>query len=115
MKRHVVMFLISLFLLVAYMVITDPYTDNSLLSDIPYGIALVLLIKVFFLSLTFITMMSYLMDVLVDKSYGIDEKVLVEKANDTPSGAGYVLIARSLIFLSGAIIILGVLLYNRGS
>lgn len=114
MKRHVIMFLVSLFLLVAYMVVTDPYTDNSLLSDIPYGIALVLLIKVFFLSITFISMMSYLMDVLVDKSYGIDEKVMVEKANDSPSGAGYVLIARSIIFLSGSIIILGVLLYTRG-
>ena len=115
MKRNFLLMLISIFTLVIYMLLTDPYSDNSLLDNIPYGIQLVFLIKVLILSLMLITMMSYLVDLLTDTSYGVDEKILVDKAMDTPSGAGYIMISRAIIFLAGAIIILGVLLYTRGN
>lgn len=114
MKRKIILMLVSTLALVIYMLLTDPYSDNSLLDNIPYGIQLVFLVKVLILSLSLITMMSYLVDTLTDKSYGVDEKVLVDKALDTPAGAGYILVSRSIIFLAGAIIILGVLLYSKG-
>ena len=115
MKRKNILMVLSTLMLVVYMLLTDPYSDNSLLDNIPYGIQLVFLIKVLILSLTLITMMSYLVDLLTDTSYGVDEKILVDKAMDTPSGAGYIMISRAIIFLAGAIIILGVLLYTRGN
>ena len=115
MKRKNILMVLSTLILVVYMLLTDPYSDNSLLDNIPYGIQLVFLVKVLILSLALITMMSYLVDTLTDKSYGVDEKVLVDKAMDTPSGAGYIMISRAIIFLAGAIIILGVLLYTRGN
>lgn len=115
MKRKNILMVLSTLILVVYMLLTDPYSDNSLLDNIPYGIQLVFLIKVLILSLMLITMMSYLVDLLTDTSYGVDEKILVDKAMDTPSGAGYIMISRAIIFLAGAIIILGVLLYTRGN
>lgn len=115
MKRKNILMVLSTLMLVVYMLLTDPYSDNSLLDNIPYGIQLVFLIKVLILSLMLITMMSYLVDLLTDTSYGVDEKILVDKAMDTPSGAGYIMISRAIIFLAGAIIILGVLLYTRGN
>ncbi len=114
MSKKIIIMLVSTFTLVMYMLLTDPYSDNSLLDNIPYGIQMVFLLKVLILSLVLITMMSYLVDTLTDKSYGVDEKVLVDKAMDTPSGAGYILLSRAIIFLSGAIIILGVLIYSKG-
>lgn len=114
MKRKIILMLVSTFALVVYMLLTDPYSDNSLLDNIPYGIQLIFLVKVLILSIALITMMSYLVDTLTDKSYGVDEKVLVDKALDTPSGAGNILISRSIIFLAGAIIIYGVLQYTKG-
>lgn len=113
MKRKVLLMLISAFALIIYMLLTDPYSDNSILDNIPYGIQLVFLVKVLILSLSLITMMSYLVDTLTDKSYGIDEKVLVNKAIETPAGAGNILISRAIIFLAGAIIIYGVLQYSK--
>lgn len=114
MKRNFLLMLISTFVLIVYMLLTDPYSDNSLLDNIPYGIQLVFLVKVLILSVALITMMSYLVDTLTDKSYGIDEKVLVDKALETPVGAGNILISRAIIFLAGAIIIYGVLQYTKG-
>lgn len=114
MKRKIILMLVSTFILVLYMLLTDPYSDNSLLDNIPYGIQLVFLVKVLILSLVLITMMSYLVDHLTDKSYGVDEKILVNKALETPSGAGYILVSRAIIFLAGAMIIMGVLLYSKG-
>lgn len=114
MKRKSILMLVSTIALVLYMLLTDPYSDNSLLDNIPYGIQLVFLVKVLILSLVLITMMSYLVDHLTDKSYGVDEKILVTKALETPAGAGYILVSRAIIFLAGAMIIMGVLLYSKG-
>ena len=113
MKRKILLMLVSTFALVVYMLLTDPYSDNSLLDNIPYGIQLIFLVKVLILSLALITMMSYLVDTLTDKSYGVDEKILVGKALNTADGAGAILVSRAIIFLAGAIIILGVLLYSK--
>ncbi len=111
MKRKTIILLMSLLALVVYMLMTDPFIDDPLSSNIPYGIGLVLISKVFLLSVVLITLLSYLVDAIVDKSFGVDEKLLVQKANDTPTGAGYILMARSIIILAGSIIILGVLIY----
>lgn len=114
MKKRILLLLISSITLVLYMLLTDPYTDNSLLDNIPYGIQLVFLIKVLILSFVLILMMSFIVDTLMDKSYGVDEKDFVHKAVETATGAGMILISRAIIFLAGAIIILGVLLYSKG-
>lgn len=105
--------LLSLLVLVAYIIVTDPFTNESILDNLPYGIAAVFLLKSFLLSISFILLMSYIVDLITDRSYGVDEKELVRTAKETSNGAGFILIARSIIFLAGAIIILGVLLYSR--
>ena len=105
--------LLSLVVLGIYMIVTDPFTNESFLDNIPYGIAAIFIIKSFLLSIAFIQLMSYIVDLITDRSYGLDEKALVKTAKETANGAGAILVARSIIFLAGAIIILGVLIYSR--
>ena len=111
MNRKTLLLVMSVILLSIYTMLTDPYTSNTLLDNVPYGIELLFLVKVFILSITLITMMNYLVDVIVDRAYGVDEKDLVKQAMNTPEGAGHILISRAIIFLSGGVIILGVLIY----
>lgn len=115
MIRKVLMFILSIVLLAIYMLATDPYTNNSLLSDIPYGIQLVFLAKTFLLLFVMMTIMNLFTDHTLDKTYGFDELEVSKKAMETPEGAGYLMISRSIRYLAIAIIIVGVLYFTAVS
>lgn len=110
--KKIIMFIFSLLLFVGYMLLTDPFTSN-VLDDIPYGIALVFTIKTFLLLFVISTMIHLFLDRSLDKTYGLDESEIVKKAMESAEGAGYLMVSRSLRYISVAIVVLGVLYYTK--
>jgi len=96
--------------LALYMIAMDPFSNTGLLINIPYGVALLMMIKIFLLIVVILSLFHFLMDIDLDRSHG-DDKDLAEIAGRISTGAGYVLIARSIRFLAGSMIVLGVLIY----
>lgn len=115
MLRQTIIFAVSFLLLVTYMILMDPFTDSTVLENIPYGIALLFLVKVFLLIIVLTTMLHILLDYVLDKTYGgVGESELVEIALKDPQAAASVLNSRSLRYIADAIIVLGVLVYSSG-
>lgn len=110
--KKISMFIFSLILFVGYMILTDPFT-NSMLDDIPYGIALVFTVKTFLMLFLIATMMHLFIDRSLDKTYGFDESEITKKAMESGEGAGYLMVSRSLRYISVAIVLLGVLYYTK--
>ena len=111
--RRVLWFILSLLMLIGYLLVTDPYANNNLLTDIPYGIQLVFVVKTFLLLFVLISMLNLFTDPSLDKTYGYDELDICKKAMQSAEGAGYLMISRSLRYISIAIIILGVLYFTK--
>lgn len=113
MIRKFIVFTLSFLLLVVYMILMDPYSNSTLLADIPYGIALLFLVKVFLLIIVLTTMLHILLDYVLDKTYGgYNEPDIVKKAMESPEGAGSIMTSRSLRYIADALIVLGVLIYS---
>lgn len=113
MIRKYLMLVLTSILLIAYMLITDPYADVSLMNDIPYGIALVFLLKAFLLIGVLISLLHITTDYQLDRSYGVDEKELVDVAKNDPVAASNIMLSRSIRYVASAIVILAVLLFLR--
>lgn len=110
--RKLIMLLLSVVLLSVYMIIVDPFSNAGILEDIPYGIALLFLVKVFLLSVALITLLNSLTDLQVDDSHGNDERLYARMASKEPTGASVLMVSRGLIYVANALIILGVLIYS---
>lgn len=112
MLRKLVLSIISIAALVAYMILMDPYSNNTILDDIPYGIALMFLVKTFLIISVLITVNHLLLDYQLDSTYQVDEKELVRIASKDASAAASLMISRSLRYIANAIIIFGVLYFT---
>lgn len=113
--RRTMLLALSLFILVSYLILIDPYTNNTLLSDIPYGIQLVFIVKTFALLFVLNTMMNLFTDQTLDKTYGYDESEIAKEAMKTPEGAGYLMLSRSLRYVAIALLIIAVLYFTKDS
>ena len=113
--RKSLMFILSVIMFVAYILIVDPYTDVNLLANIPYGVELVFLVKTFLMIFVLVTMMNLFTDQALDSTYGYDESVISKKAMESAEGAGYLMISRSLRYIAIAILIFGILYFTKDS
>ena len=113
--RRILTFALSLIMLTAYLILVDPYTNNTLLSDIPYGIQLVFLVKTFLLLFVLNMLMNLFTDQTLDRTYGFDESDIAKQAMKSPEGAGYLMLSRSLRYVALALLIIAVLYFTKDS
>lgn len=94
-----------------YMIVMDPFSNSKMLEDIPFGYALLFSLKVFLLAAFLIVLNNIIMDVLMDDEYRLDDKELAKLAAMNSRSAANLMIAKSIRYMSSAIIVLGVLIY----
>jgi hypothetical protein len=99
-RRLIALLVITSF--VVYYLVTDP--DTKLFQNLPFGSGLILTLNIFILTAVAVWVVEVLPDYFLDIVYGRESK-LVEIAKQTPQGAGYALIAKSLRILGYCIII----------
>lgn len=98
--RHMYMTLGSL-LVIALWILTDP--DSNLIQNLPFGASTVAMLVITLKSVIYIALLHLSRRALIDY---VDFKVIMNKAMESPQGAGSFAIAVGLVFLSSAILIL---------
>ena len=108
-KRTLSLF-VMIIVFVGYYLSTDP--DSKFMQNLPFGVPLILTLNIFVIAIIGIVVIEFVPDYFVDKIYG-KEELLREKAETTPSGAGYAMIAKSIRILSyGIILSASIIAYN---
>jgi hypothetical protein len=100
-KRSITL-VVSFCMFILYFMLTDP--DANLVSNLPFGVQIVLLLSILILSALCITFMETFTDIYTDE-IAADEKDLAKMASNTSEGSGLVLQAKSIRLLAYAIII----------
>jgi len=98
---------LTIVMFVLFYISTDP--DAKLLTDLPYGVPLILSLNIFVTAMFGIIVIEFFLDFFIDIIYG-NEKDLRVKAYESPQGAGLVMIAKSLRILAFAIIVAAAIL-----
>ena len=89
---------------VIYFLSVDP--DSTVLQNIPFGVDIILAIRIFILAIIGIVLIEFIPDFFVDDIYGKEEDAR-KIANRTSTGAGMVLIAKSIRLFGYSIIVAG--------
>lgn len=110
-SKKVILLVIAMVLFVAYFIVTDP--DANVIQNLPFGSQLVMLFSIFFIAALAIAFIETYTDIFTDE-IAKDESRVATKANESPEGAGSVLIAKSLRILSYAIILAALVISVRG-
>lgn len=101
-NKKLLTILLSLIVFVVYFISTDP--DMRLLSDMPFGVQIVLLFGIFALAMPIIAFLEIHTDIYTDELVK-DQAKVVDKASESPVGAGLILVSKSIVLLSYALII----------
>lgn len=109
--RRVVLSILAIVMFIGYFLITDP--DMEILKELPFGTQLVLLMSIFFIGAMVIAFIETYTDIYTD-DIAKDEKRIASVALESPEGAGYILIAKSVRILAYAIIMAAVIFSVNG-
>ncbi len=110
-SRRVVLSILAIVMFIGYFLITDP--DMEILKELPFGTQLVLLMSIFFIGAMVIAFIETYTDIYTD-DIAKDEKRIASVALESPEGAGYILIAKSVRILAYAIIMAAVIFSVNG-
>ena len=110
-SRRVVLSILAILMFIGYFLITDP--DMEILKELPFGTQLVLLMSIFFIGAMVIAFIETYTDIYTD-DIAKDEKRIASVALESPEGAGYILIAKSVRILAYAIIMAAVIFSVNG-
>lgn len=110
-SRRVVLSILAIVMFIGYFLITDP--DMEILKELPFGTQLVLLMSIFFIGAMVIAFIETYTDIYTD-DIAKDEKRIASVALESPEGAGYTLIAKSVRILAYAIIMAAVIFSVNG-
>jgi len=94
-------FMFAIILFVLYMWSIDP--DNHILQNLPWGSSLLITLQIFVVALLAVTFVEVVLDGIQEKPIRYINE-LVEKAKETSTGAGLVLLYRGLVVLTYGII-----------
>ena len=110
-SKRVVLSILAIVMFIGYFLITDP--DMEILKELPFGTQLVLLMSIFFIGAMVIAFIETYTDIYTD-DIAKDEKRIASVALESPEGAGYILIAKSVRILAYAIIMAAVIFSVNG-
>lgn len=110
-SRRIVLSILAIVMFIGYFLITDP--DMEILKELPFGTQLVLLMSIFFIGAMVIAFIETYTDIYTD-DIAKDEKRIASVALESPEGAGYILIAKSVRILAYAIIMAAVIFSVNG-
>lgn len=92
---------VMLLTIVTYYIITDP--DVDIMSDLPFGIGLIIILEVVIKTFIGIVIIEVIPDIFTDELVN-NREALSEKARQTPEGAGLILKALSIRLIAYATI-----------
>ena len=110
-SRRIVLSLLAVVMFVGYFLITDP--DMEIIKELPFGTQLLLLMSMFFMGAMIIAFIETYTDIYTD-DIAKDEKRIANAALESPEGAGYILIAKSIRILAYAIIMAAIVFSVNG-
>ena len=110
-SRRIVLSLLAVVMFVGYFLITDP--DMEIIKELPFGTQLLLLMSMFFMGAMVIAFIETYTDIYTD-DIAKDEKRIANVALESPEGAGYILIAKSIRILAYAIIMAAIVFSVNG-
>jgi len=105
--KRLITILASILVFISYFIVTDP--DTKILSEMSFGIQIVLILGIFALAMPIIAFMEIHTDIYTDKLVGDEEKVR-DRALEHSSGAGLILLSKAITLLSYSIIIAAIII-----
>ena len=109
--RKIVLSVLAIVMFVGYFLLTDP--DMEIIKELPFGTQLVLLMSMFFIGAMIIAFIETYTDIYTD-DIAKDEKRIANVALESPEGAGYILIAKSIRILAYSIIMAAIVFSVNG-
>ena len=105
MKRSTILFLVSAILCVAYFIVTDP--DARIITDLSYGFELIFTLRIVVVSMLMCSLYSLIRLILISPE-NKEKEQLDAHVQNTPESVGQIMIAKSIVSLSYALIVAAV-------
>lgn len=106
-KKRLLTILLSIVVFVGYFIVTDP--DVGVLQDLHYGIQLTLILGIFALAMAVIAFLEVHTDIYTDEIVR-DQAKTVDTAGQNPTGAGLLLLSKSIALLAYSIVIAAIII-----
>ena len=109
--RKIVLSVLAIVMFVGYFLLTEP--DMEIIKELPFGTQLVLLMSMFFIGAMIIAFIETYTDIYTD-DIAKDEKRIANAALESPEGAGFILMAKSIRILAYSIIMAAIVFSVNG-
>ena len=106
-RKRLLTILLSIVVFVGYFIVTDP--DAGVLQNLHYGVQLALILGIFALAMPVIAFLEVHTDIYTDEIVK-DQPKTVNTASQNPTGAGLLLLSKSIALLAYSIVIAAIII-----